>query len=75
MVRITDVSQGQDAYWEVVCEDNNNRTEAKVPYYKNEIYGYDRVRALRQIADFYALMGYSRQEWEEAGKIFILRKP
>jgi hypothetical protein len=70
MIVITDypATKNNTGYWEV-CDKNAN-TQTKMSYYDDAV-GYDRVRVLKQIVDFYAITGYAGG-WTKAGKEFTL---
>ena len=74
MIKITNVVNGVDSYWEV--EDTSSNTEkVKIPYDKNDPLDYNRIHELKRIVDSYESEGYTDVQWTEPGKVITLSKP
>jgi hypothetical protein len=72
MIEITDVASVTPSYWEVV-DTTNVLPTVKLNYDSSDKTGYDRVRVLRQIVDYYAMSGHTQTAWKTPGSVFTIQ--
>jgi len=73
MIEVKNVTDQTGSYWMVSNDTGNNKPEI-FSYLKDDPIGYDKIRCLRMIVDFYTACGY-RGSWKKEGEIFTLDKP